>query len=76
MKKKETIFHLLEKYGLDISAKSGGSLIPTSKIEFSSKEPETSLTLDSDTKIKFYDASLFLESIKTTEKALKLKLFV
>jgi hypothetical protein len=76
MKKKETIFQMLEKYGLDISEKSGGRLIDTSRIDFSTEDTNTVITLDKKTQIKFYDARLFLESIKTTEKALKLKLFI
>lgn len=76
MEKQENIFKMLKKFGLDISEKSGGCFYPSKSQVFLSTPFEKVLVIDGQRDITFYEPSLFLESVKTTEKVLNVKLFV
>jgi len=76
MKTKLNIFQLLDKYGLGITNASGGCYHPSSSGNYCYSKRDNEIFVGHDSLVRFYDPSLFLESIKTTEEALKVKLFI
>lgn len=71
------ILSILRTLGLELSISSGGNLKPLDSDAFVERARvfEHFNLVQGDKKISFIDGSLFLKSVETTEKSLKIKLF-